>query len=45
LSAISGELSVLIPLTSVPAVTPEGASMCHLDRLNEEHVGTAMTAD
>jgi len=37
--------SVLIPLISVPAVTPEGASVCHLDRLSEEHVGTAMTAD
>jgi len=37
--------SVLIPLISVPAVAPEGASMSHLDRLNEEHVGTTMTAD
>jgi hypothetical protein len=37
--------SVLIPFTSVPSMTPECTSMCHLERLNEEHVGTAMTAD
>jgi len=36
---------ITLPLVSVPAVTPEGAATCRLDRLDEEHVGAAMTAD
>lgn len=34
-----------LPLIHVPAVTPERTFMWHLERLNEEHVWTAMAAN